>query len=389
MKRAVLAVVFVLLVYGVWGRPKATLKIVGELGPEMKTALAYEGIEFEERGALTVVATDRRDDLIRILASLLADQQKRLDVISNNIANSGTTKTVDGLPYRRQVVVCGPDGLIDSVMAVEEKLNWVYEPGHPDAMKEGPRAGYVAKPNVNLLREQTDFATHQKAAQALKEALAQLEPDLIVCLPSLSPKAPQPRPVDFRSLYIAASAAAPQIERTLTMEEALRKAAEELNSRFVVKQSNSVSCGQASVAMAINRISHSRLTDRDIDRLYGFQLLKALKKESLPWGYDWRDAGDVNADSRQLLTPLLKQGLPVIIALNGSFDPSGHDRGHIVVLESTEGEEVTYVDPWDGERKRSTWEALAKAPAHPDGNFIFVPFQESETLIPSGGDGML
>ena len=71
MKRAVLAIGFVLLVYGIWGQPKTTLRIVGELAPEMKTAMTYQGIEFQERGALTVVETERRDDLVRLLAALL------------------------------------------------------------------------------------------------------------------------------------------------------------------------------------------------------------------------------------------------------------------------------------------------------------------------------
>jgi len=387
MKRAVLAVVFVSLVYGIWGQPKTTLKIVGELGPEMKIALAYQGIEFEERGALTVIETNRREDLIRLLATLLADEQKRLDVISNNIANAETTRTADGTPYLRKEVVCGPDGFIHSVREVEGEFNWVYQPGHPDAMKEGPRAGYVAKPNVVLLREQTDFANHKKATQALEEALRRLEPDLIVCLPCLAPKAPVIGPVGFRSLHTAAPLVGNPKKKALSMGEALVVAAENLRASQVVVQSNSAASGQACVAMAVNRLTFGQLQDRDIDRLYGFCLLEALKKETR--GYSWRDAGDINADSRQALTPILEQGLPVILALNGSFDPSGRNRGHIVLLESTDGDEVTYVDPWDGTRKKTTWDALAEAPAHPDGNFLFVPYREGGPLMPPGPDGML
>ena len=162
-----------------------------------------------------------------------------------------------------------------------------------------------------------------------------------------------------------------------------------LISSEVVVQSNAIASGQACVAMAVNRLTCSQLQDRDIDRLYGFQLLEALKKETASRGCDWRDAGDIDADSRRFLTPILEQGLPVILALNGPFDPSGQNRGHIVLLESTDGDEVTYVDPWDGKRKKTTWVALAEAPAYPDGNFLFVPYREGGPLMPPGPDGML
>ena len=39
-----------------------------------------------------------------IAASGMKVEQKRMDVVSNNIANAHTTKTADGTPYRRQVV---------------------------------------------------------------------------------------------------------------------------------------------------------------------------------------------------------------------------------------------------------------------------------------------
>ena len=39
-----------------------------------------------------------------IAASGMKVEQKRMDVVSNNIANAHTTKTADGTPYRRQDV---------------------------------------------------------------------------------------------------------------------------------------------------------------------------------------------------------------------------------------------------------------------------------------------
>lgn len=137
-------------------------------------------------------------------------------------------------------------------------------------------------------------------------------------------------------------------------------------------QSNGVSCGQTSVAMCLNSLTGGSLTDMDIDSHYGFQLLDALKTESRPAGYDWRDAGNITADSWSFIDRKVNQEkLPVIVALNGpEFSPSG--RGHIVTIVKTEGDTVTYADPADGTMKTTSKQNMVNAPSHPDGNFLFV-----------------
>lgn len=137
-------------------------------------------------------------------------------------------------------------------------------------------------------------------------------------------------------------------------------------------QSNSVSCGQTSVAMALNSITGKHLTDMDIDHNYGFQLLDALKTESRPSGYDWNDAGNITADSWSMIDRKVNQEkLPVIVALNGpEFSPSGH--GHIVTIIKTDADNVTYADPATGTIKTTPKSHMNNAPSHPDGNFLFV-----------------
>ena len=136
-------------------------------------------------------------------------------------------------------------------------------------------------------------------------------------------------------------------------------------------QSNSVSCGQASVAMAVNSLTGKSLTDRDINKRYGFGLLSALNSESRGSGYKWRDGGNFNAGKWSLLEQKLnKDKTPVLIGLNGpQFSPSG--RGHIVTLMSVNGSQVKYADPADGKIKTTTRQAIERAPSHPDGKFIF------------------
>lgn len=137
-------------------------------------------------------------------------------------------------------------------------------------------------------------------------------------------------------------------------------------------QSNSVSCGQTSVAMCLNTITGQNLNDMDIDQNYGFGLLNALKTESRPAGYDWRDAGNISSKSWDLIDQKVnKEGLPVMVALNGyEFSKSG--RGHIVTIVKTEGDKVTYADPADGSMKTTSKYNMQNAPSHPDGNFVFV-----------------
>jgi hypothetical protein len=136
-------------------------------------------------------------------------------------------------------------------------------------------------------------------------------------------------------------------------------------------QSNSVSCGQTSVAMAVNSLTGKSLTDRDISKRYGFGLLSALNGESRGSGYSWRDGGNFNSGKWSLLEQKLnKEKTPVIIGLNGpQFSPSG--RGHIVTLMSVNGNQVKYADPADGKIKTTTRQAIERAPSHPDGKFIF------------------
>lgn len=164
-------------------------------------------------------------------------------------------------------------------------------------------------------------------------------------------------------------------------------------------QSNGVSCGQTSVAMCLNSLTGSNLTDMDIDSHYGFQLLEALKNESRPAGYDWKDAGNITADSWSMIDRKVNQEkLPVIVALNGpEFSPSG--RGHIVTIVKTTADTVTYADPADGTTKTTSKANMVNAPSHPDGNFLFVadkvapePTQMDPYAfknLPMGPDGLL
>ncbi|HHV71201.1 MAG: flagellar basal body rod protein FlgC [Thermoanaerobacteraceae bacterium] len=119
-----------------------------------------------------------------ISASGLTAQRLRMDIISNNIANAQTTRTEQGGPYKRQVAVFVPieqdksfrsylnNSLETSskfggvrVAAIREDQSppkLIYDPNHPDANEQG----YVAYPNVDLVKEMVDMIGATRAYQA-------------------------------------------------------------------------------------------------------------------------------------------------------------------------------------------------------------------------------
>lgn len=127
---------------------------------------------------------------LNISATGLTAQRLRMDVISNNIANAGTTRGPEGDgPYRRQQVVLQPvnirtkwkspvyphgirpgEGRGVRVVKVERDdgtpLRMVYDPGHPDAIKIGPKKGYVEFPNVSVVTEMVDMISASRAYEA-------------------------------------------------------------------------------------------------------------------------------------------------------------------------------------------------------------------------------
>ena len=123
---------------------------------------------------------------IDICASGLTAQRLRMDVIANNLANSTTTRTQNGGPYRRQSVVfearsgarnfkhhleqemAGTNGVrVKEIVTDNSPLRQVYEPSHPDANSEG----YVSYPNVNVVAEMTDMISASRSYEANITAL--------------------------------------------------------------------------------------------------------------------------------------------------------------------------------------------------------------------------
>ncbi|MDR0876716.1 MAG: flagellar basal body rod protein FlgC [Treponema sp.] len=126
---------------------------------------------------------------INIAASGLTAQRLRSDVIADNMANANTTRTAEGGPFRRSRVIMRPrvespywrspflpesmdNGIGRGVRVAEVQKDYaaenrlVYDPTHPDAIKTGPREGYVEMPNVDIVTEMVDLIAAQRAYEA-------------------------------------------------------------------------------------------------------------------------------------------------------------------------------------------------------------------------------
>ena len=127
-------------------------------------------------------------DSFNIASTGLTAQRLRMDLISSNIANATTTRTPEGGPYRRKRAIFSPvnirpfyksplvPGRIEHgagrgvrVVKIEgdsKPFRLVYDPSHPDAIKIGPKKGYVEMPNVNIVMEMTDLISASRSYEA-------------------------------------------------------------------------------------------------------------------------------------------------------------------------------------------------------------------------------
>ena len=126
-------------------------------------------------------------DALHISSSGLSAQRVRMNVISSNLANANTTRTIKGGPYKRKDVVfaaqqgSGPfqnilkpqnDSTLSEVRVVgiitdPRPPQLKYDPQHPDANKQG----YVAMPNVNIVEEMVNMISATRSYEASVAAI--------------------------------------------------------------------------------------------------------------------------------------------------------------------------------------------------------------------------
>jgi flagellar basal-body rod protein FlgC len=114
------------------------------------------------------------NQILDIASSGMAAQRLRVQLIASNIANSETTRTKDGSPYRRKDAIFQSQDLgfsgalanagvrVASIQTSQEPFMTRYEPGHPDADANG----VVSYPNVNPVEEMVNLTEASRAYEA-------------------------------------------------------------------------------------------------------------------------------------------------------------------------------------------------------------------------------
>lgn len=135
--------------------------------------------------------------MLETSASALSAERQRAEVVAANMANAETTRTAEGGPYHRKEVVfrssnpqsfgftlagfhnsgqATPAVSVQNVVEDPTPSVMRYEPGHPDADKDG----YVAYPAINPVQEMVDlmgasraYALNATAVNASKQMIQQ------------------------------------------------------------------------------------------------------------------------------------------------------------------------------------------------------------------------
>ncbi len=133
--------------------------------------------------------------MLDLSASALTAERQRAEVVTSNMANAETTRTPQGGPYQRQLVVFRAQRIrqfgmqladfrsasnagvrVDQVVADDRPPVRRYQPGHPDADAQG----FVAYPAIDPVEETTDlleavraYELNASAVQATKSMISQ------------------------------------------------------------------------------------------------------------------------------------------------------------------------------------------------------------------------
>jgi flagellar basal-body rod protein FlgC len=125
---------------------------------------------------------------LSVSASGMSAQRQRTELLVENLANSDTTRTPEGGPYRRKDAVfaadpsaaqfssmfdremnAGPVGVrVADVVTDTRDPEKRYQPGHPDADKDG----YVSFPRMNPAEDMVDLLGASRNYQANVSAIS-------------------------------------------------------------------------------------------------------------------------------------------------------------------------------------------------------------------------
>ena len=125
---------------------------------------------------------------LQVSSSGMSAQRTRAELLVENMANSETTRTPEGGPYRRKDVVFSTEPQVSPFSAVFQNEIGTgvavadviqdtsaperrYMPGHPDA----DASGYVAFPKMNPAEDMVDLLSASRSYQANIAAISSVK----------------------------------------------------------------------------------------------------------------------------------------------------------------------------------------------------------------------
>lgn len=127
-------------------------------------------------------------EIMRLSGTGLSAQRTKINTVTENLANAETTRTPEGGPYRRKMVVFEsvpeaqdfkttlaekqqePAGVrVSQIVSSQGDYRMVYDPSHPDA---DPDTGYVTLPNIDTMTEMADMIVARRAYDANVTAMS-------------------------------------------------------------------------------------------------------------------------------------------------------------------------------------------------------------------------
>jgi flagellar basal-body rod protein FlgC len=126
------------------------------------------------------------ESAIQISASGLKANRAWINVLSSNLANVNTTRTAEGVPYRRKTIIYetesaegfagelnsamgeGPDKVeVADIVPDQRDFKQVYDPANPEADEKG----IVLTPNINPVEEMANLVNASRSYEANLAAL--------------------------------------------------------------------------------------------------------------------------------------------------------------------------------------------------------------------------
>jgi flagellar basal-body rod protein FlgC len=126
---------------------------------------------------------------LHISTTGLTSQRMRMNVVSANLANVNTTRSENGMPYRRKVVLMEAKPVEDFESALNSEgeelygvrvseiledttpFRRVFSPGHPHA----DDLGYVSFPNVDVVTEMANMMVAKRSYEANVSTIATIK----------------------------------------------------------------------------------------------------------------------------------------------------------------------------------------------------------------------